>query len=50
MVTGMKPKQVTDPLKIIIFDKHLFNKEIKHSIAKGYLRNIKEAFDCAFSC
>ena len=49
MVTGLEPQQVTDPLKIIIFNKHLFNREIKKSIAKGYNRNLKEAFDRALA-
>ena len=44
MVTGLEPHQVTDPLKIIIFNKHLFNREIKKSVAKGYHRNLKGAF------
>ena len=49
MVTGLEPKQVNDPLKIIIFNKHLFNREIKKSIAKRYHRNLKEAFDNALA-
>ena len=49
MVTGLEPQQVTDPLKIIIFNKHLFNREIRNFIAKGYHRNLKEAFDNALA-
>ena len=41
--------QITDPLKIIIFNKHLFNQEIKKSVAKGYDQNLKEAFDSALA-
>ena len=48
-MTGLKPIQVTDPLKIIIFNKQLFNQEIKKSVAKGYHRNLKEAFDSALA-
>ena len=36
MVMGLDPIQVSDQLKIIIFNKHLFNHEIKKSVAKGY--------------
>ena len=49
MVTGLEPQQVTDPQNIIIFNKHLFNRERKKSIAKGYHRNLKEAFDSALA-
>ena len=49
MITGLEPQQVTDPLKIIIFNQYLFNREIKKSIAKGYHRNLKEAFDSALA-
>ena len=49
MVMGLKPIQVTDPLKIIIFNKHLFNWEIKKSVAKGYHQSLKEAFDSALA-
>ena len=49
MVTGLEPQQVTDPLKIIVFNKHLFNREIKKSVAKGYHRNLMEAFDSALA-
>ena len=47
MVTGLEPQQVTDPLTC--FNKHLFNREIKKSVAKGYHRNLKEAFDSALA-
>ena len=49
MVTGLELQQVTDPLKIIIFNKHLFNREIKKSVAKGYHRNLNEAFNSALA-
>ena len=49
MVMGLEPIQVTDPLKIIIFNKHLFNWEIKKSVARGYHQNLKEAFDSALA-
>ena len=49
MVTGLKPQQVTDPLKIIIFNQYLFNREIKKLVAKGYHRNLKEAFNSALA-
>ena len=49
MVTGLEPQDVTDPLKLIIFNKHVFNREIKKSIAKGYQRNLKEASDSALA-
>ena len=43
MVTGLKPQQVTDPLKIIIFNKHLFqsNQEI---CCKGLSQEYKGSF------
>ena len=43
IVTDLGPHQVTDLLKIIIFNRHLLNSEIKKSLAKGYHRNLKEA-------
>ena len=49
MVRGLKLIQVTDPFKIIIFNKHLFNWEIKKSVAKGYHWNLKEAFNSALA-
>ena len=49
MLPGLKPIQVTDPLKIVIFNKHLFNQEIKKLVAKGYDQNLKEAFDSALA-
>ena len=36
-----------DPLKIDLFNRHLFNQEIKKSVAKATHRNLKDAFDAA---
>ena len=49
LVSGQEPNQVTDPLKVIIFNKHLFNREIKKTVAKGSHRTLKEAFDSALA-
>ena len=47
MLTGLEPLQITNPLKIDLFNRHLFNREIKKSVSKSNHRNLKEAFDAA---
>ncbi len=47
MVTNQNPKDITDPLKITLFTKHLFNQEIRKTVCKGTYRTLKEAFDSA---
>ena len=47
MLTGLEPQHVTDPLKINLFNRHLFNQEIKKSVMKATHRNLKDAFDAA---
>jgi len=49
LVSGEEPRECTDHLKIITFNKHLFNREIKKSVAKGHFRTLKEAFDGALA-
>ena len=45
--TCTQPQRVTDPLKIDLFNRHLFNQNIKMSVAKATHRNLKDAFDAA---
>ena len=47
ILTGLEPQQISDPLKIDLFNRHLFNQEIKKSVSKSTHRNLKEAFDAA---
>ena len=49
MVTGVEPSQVTSLLVISLFNRHLFNREIKKSVSKSDYRNLKEAFDSALA-
>ena len=45
MLTGLEPLQITNTLKIDLFNRHLFKREIKKSASKSNHRNCKEAFD-----
>ena len=49
MVTGVEPSQVTSPLVISLFNRHLFNRDIKKSVSKSDYRNLKEAFNSALA-
>ena len=42
MITGVEPSQVTSLLVISLFNRHLFNKEIKKSVSKSDYRNLKK--------